>query len=35
VLQELPARCPDFSVDAEAGVFADRSFCQSLPFSPG
>ena len=38
VLEELLARCPDFSVDAAAGVFADGAFTrryQSLPFSPG
>jgi hypothetical protein len=34
VLEELLARCPDFAVDAEAGVFADGAFTrryESLP----
>ena len=38
VLEELLARCPDFTVDAGRGVFADGAFTrryQSLPFSPG
>jgi cytochrome P450 len=35
VLEELLTRCPDFAVDAAAGVFADGAFTrryQSLPF---
>lgn len=35
-LEELLARCPDFTVDAEAGVFAPGAFVRrykSLPFS--
>jgi cytochrome P450 family 130 len=35
VLEELLARCPDFAVDANAGVFADGAFTrryESLPF---
>lgn len=35
-LEELLARCPDFTVDAEAGVFAPGAFVrryESLPFS--
>jgi cytochrome P450 len=35
VLEELLARCPRFSVNAEAGVFADGSFTrryEKLPF---
>lgn len=35
-LEELLARCPDFSVDAEAGEFAPGAFVRrfvSLPFS--
>ena len=37
VLEELLAACPDFAVDADAGVFADGAFTrryQSLPFTP-
>ncbi|MGH8984276.1 MAG: cytochrome P450 [Acidimicrobiia bacterium] len=36
VLEELLARCPDFRVDADAGVFADGAFTrryESLPFA--
>jgi cytochrome P450 len=36
VLEELLSRCPDFDVDAEAGVFAEGAFTrryQSLPFT--
>ena len=36
VLEELIARCPDFSVDAAEGTFADGCFVRrydSLPFS--
>jgi cytochrome P450 family 130 len=38
VLEELLRRCPDFEVDAEAGVFAHGAFTrryESLPFHPG
>jgi len=37
VIEELLARCPDFQVDAEAGVFADGAFTRrydTLPFAP-
>ena len=38
VLEELLAQCPDFTVDAAAGVFADGAFTrryESLPFVAG
>jgi cytochrome P450 len=38
VVEELLRRCPDFTVDAEGGRFADGPFVrryQSLPFHPG
>ena len=38
VLEELLAQCPDFEVDAAAGVFADGAFTrryESLPFVVG
>ena len=38
VLEELLARCPSFTVDAAAGVFADGAFTRRyeyLPFDPG
>jgi cytochrome P450 len=37
VLEELLARCPDFTVDPDRGVFADGAFTrryESLPFAP-
>lgn len=37
VIEELLARCPDFQVDADAGVFADGAFTRrydTLPFAP-
>jgi cytochrome P450 len=37
-LEELLARCPDFSVDAERGTFAPGNFVRrylSLPFEAG
>jgi cytochrome P450 len=38
VLEELLARCPDYAVDADGGVFADGAFTrryESLPFTTG
>lgn len=38
VLEELLQRCPDFTVDADGGVFADGAFTrryESLPFRAG
>jgi cytochrome P450 len=36
VIEQLLARCPDFTVDADAGRFADGAFTrryESLPFA--